>query len=116
MNFSNFRPNEQTSSPDVHVQMATPLKLPPALVKAELLPSAGNLSVGPVVDSVSPSRATTDTVLPQSSKTLLTSGGFSFNLAISNVKKSFELVALNPSVRRWTYKSNCSRNTWDYYQ
>lgn len=70
--FSNFRPTEQASPPDVHVQMSTPVRLPQTLVKAALLDSAaaGSLSVGPAVDCVSPSRATTDTVLPQSSKTL----------------------------------------------
>ncbi|XP_075898762.1 DEP domain-containing protein 7-like [Nelusetta ayraudi] len=60
--------NEQTCPPDVHIHMSTPVKLPQTLVKAELLDSAaaGSLSVGPMADSVSPSRATTDTVLPQS--------------------------------------------------
>lgn len=76
--FWNFRQNEQTCPPGVHVQMSTPVKLTQASIKAELLDTnaAVSLSLGPVVDSVSPSRAQTDTVLPQSSKSFTSSCGF----------------------------------------
>lgn len=79
----NSRQSEQTCPPDIHIQMSTPVKLPQTLVRAELLDSAaaGGWTVGPVADSVSPSRATTDTVLPQSSKTLVTLCGFHFSFA-----------------------------------
>lgn len=76
--FLNFRQNEQTCPPGVHVQMSTPVKLIQASIKAELLDTnaAASLSLGPMVDSVSPSRAQTDVVLPQSSKSFTSLCGF----------------------------------------
>ncbi|XP_037623814.1 DEP domain-containing protein 7-like isoform X1 [Sebastes umbrosus] len=62
------RQEEQTCPTGPHVQMSTPVKFTQTSTKAEQLdtPSAASLTVEPQVDSVSPSRVQTDTVLPQS--------------------------------------------------
>lgn len=67
------RQNEQTCPTGDHTQMSTPAKLTPTSVKADQLgiPATASLSLGPVVDSLSPSRLQTDTFLPQSSETLI---------------------------------------------
>lgn len=63
---------EQTYPTGSHVQMPTPVKYTQTSIKANQLdtPAAAGLSVEPPVDSLSPSRMHTDTVLPKSCKTI----------------------------------------------
>lgn len=67
------RQNEQTCPPGDHTQMSTPAKLTQTPVKADHLgiPATASLSLGTVVDSLSPRRLQTDTFLPQSCETLM---------------------------------------------
>ncbi len=64
------RQEEQTCPPESHVQMSIPVKRTQTSAKANQLdtPAAACLSVEPPVDSISPSKVQTDTVLPQSCK------------------------------------------------
>lgn len=75
LSFLRSRQNEQTCPTGAHVQMSTPVELTHTSVKADQLdtPAAASLSLGPLADSLSPSRVQTDTVLPQSSETLMSS-------------------------------------------
>ncbi|XP_078112283.1 DEP domain-containing protein 7-like [Sander vitreus] len=62
------RQEAQTCPTGSHVQMSTPVKCTQASIKANQLdtPATASLSLESLVDSVSPSRVQTDTVLPQS--------------------------------------------------
>ncbi|XP_070687438.1 DEP domain-containing protein 7-like [Pempheris klunzingeri] len=63
------RQAEQTCPTGSHVQMSTPVSVTRATVKAshrDAAPGSSSLLVEPLVDSLSPSRVQSDTVLPQS--------------------------------------------------
>ncbi|KAM9351923.1 DEP domain-containing protein 7-like [Symphorus nematophorus] len=62
------RQEEQICPSGPHAQMSTPVRFTPTSVKANQLdpPATTSLSMEPLVDSLSPSRVQTDTVLPQS--------------------------------------------------
>ncbi|XP_032380511.1 DEP domain-containing protein 7 [Etheostoma spectabile] len=62
------RHEEMACPTGVHAQMLTPVRCTQASIKSNQLdtPATANLSLEPLVDSPSPSRVQTDTVLPQS--------------------------------------------------
>ncbi|XP_038562129.1 DEP domain-containing protein 7-like [Micropterus salmoides] len=62
------RQEEQTRPTGLHVQMSTPVRFTQTSIKANQpdTPASARLSLEPLVDSLSPSRVQTDTVLPQS--------------------------------------------------
>lgn len=69
------RQEEQTCPTGPHVQMSTPVKVTLASIKANRLdtPATCSLSSEPLVLGPSPSRVQSDTVLPTSRETLISS-------------------------------------------
>lgn len=111
------RQNEETCPTGAHVQTSTPIRLTQTCVKAEQLdtPAAACLSPGRLVDSLSPSRVQTDTVLPQSSETIMSCVCFFPLCHFSFVKAQvWDLCRKGRPVLKCKYTLSLFLSKWDH--